>query len=210
MQIGKIRHSAHRITKIVGSKWMNQLMFKIISSSVPDREPTFMYEYSHTKSTYKKLWRRIWGSHSGGYEEFYLLGYNAVYSPLKPITVAMRSRVWNVFARSNTGIVGSNPIQGMDVCVYSAFLLGSGLASGLIPRPRSPTDCLRLRKVKWNEAFHGCPVLQVGATGVDLCAILRLEWLLQMWISESKKKGVPAVLYLTGDIDGANLPRGES
>jgi hypothetical protein len=23
---------------------------------------------------------RIWGSHSGGYEEFYILGYNVVYS----------------------------------------------------------------------------------------------------------------------------------
>jgi hypothetical protein len=30
-----------------------------------------------------------------------------------------------LFARSNSGIVGSNPIQGMDVCiyVYSVFIL---------------------------------------------------------------------------------------
>jgi hypothetical protein len=34
-----------------------------------------------------------------------------------PITVAARSKAWTVFARSNTGIVGSNPSQGMDVCV---------------------------------------------------------------------------------------------
>jgi hypothetical protein len=40
-----------------------------------------------------------------------------VISIWKPITVAARSKEWNVFARSNTGIVGSNSIQDMDVCL---------------------------------------------------------------------------------------------
>jgi hypothetical protein len=31
--------------------------------------------------------------------------------------VAARSEAWTVFARSNTGIVGSNPTRGMDVYV---------------------------------------------------------------------------------------------
>jgi hypothetical protein len=30
--------------------------------------------------------------------------------------MAARSKARNVFARSNTGIVGLNPIRGMDVC----------------------------------------------------------------------------------------------
>jgi hypothetical protein len=32
---------------------------------------------------------------------------------------------WTIFARCNAGIVGSNPTQGMDVCVcvYSVFVL---------------------------------------------------------------------------------------
>jgi hypothetical protein len=30
---------------------------------------------------------------------------------------AARSEAWNVFARSNTGIVGSNPTTGRDVCL---------------------------------------------------------------------------------------------
>jgi hypothetical protein len=34
-----------------------------------------------------------------------------------PITVAVRSNACTVFARSNAGIVGSNPTQGMDVCM---------------------------------------------------------------------------------------------
>ena len=33
-----------------------------------------------------------------------------------PIPVAVRSKAW-VFGRSLTGIVGSNPAGGMDVCV---------------------------------------------------------------------------------------------
>jgi hypothetical protein len=41
------------------------------------------------------------------------------------ITVAARSKEWTVFVRSKAGIVGSNPTQGMDVCVcvYSVFVL---------------------------------------------------------------------------------------
>jgi hypothetical protein len=41
------------------------------------------------------------------------------------IKVAARSKGWTVFARSNAGVVGSNPTEGMDVCVrvYSVFLL---------------------------------------------------------------------------------------
>jgi hypothetical protein len=40
-----------------------------------------------------------------------------------PVTVAERSRACTVFARSEAGIVGSNPKQGMNIwCVY-AFIL---------------------------------------------------------------------------------------
>jgi hypothetical protein len=41
----------------------------------------------------------------------------------QPITVATQSKAWTVFARSNTGDVGSNPIQGMGVCVCAYFVL---------------------------------------------------------------------------------------
>jgi hypothetical protein len=50
-------------------------------------------------------------------------------------TVTVRSKARTVFARSNAGIVGSNPTQGMDVClrlfcVCVALCIGSGLATG--------------------------------------------------------------------------------
>jgi hypothetical protein len=60
------------------------------------------------------------------------------------------ARPWftlTVFARLNAVIVGSNPIQGMDICmrlfcVCVVLLVGTGLATGLIPRQRSSTDCV--------------------------------------------------------------------
>jgi hypothetical protein len=36
---------------------------------------------------------------------------------IRPVTLAARSKARNVFARLNTGIVGSNPARGMDVCL---------------------------------------------------------------------------------------------
>jgi hypothetical protein len=61
--------------------------------------------------------------------------------------MAARSKAWTVFARSNAGIVGSNPIQGMDDCARSfcvcvVLCVGSGLATA-DPRPRNPTVCAK-------------------------------------------------------------------
>jgi hypothetical protein len=55
-----------------------------------------------------------------------------------PITVAAWSKVWTVSARSNTGIVCSNPTRGMDVrarlfCVCNVLCVGSGLVTGWSP-----------------------------------------------------------------------------
>jgi hypothetical protein len=42
---------------------------------------------------------------------------NPFHAECQPTTVTARSQAWTVFARSNTGIMGSNPTQGMDVCL---------------------------------------------------------------------------------------------
>jgi hypothetical protein len=49
----------------------------------------------------------------------------AIYYIEAPNTAATRSKAWTAFARSKSGIVDSNPSQGMDVCVcvYSLFVL---------------------------------------------------------------------------------------
>jgi hypothetical protein len=50
------------------------------------------------------------------------------------ITVAAQSKAWTIFSRSNTGMVDSNPIQGMDVFVrLFRVYVGSGLAAGWSP-----------------------------------------------------------------------------
>jgi hypothetical protein len=49
---------------------------------------------------------------------------------LVPIKMAARSKAWSVFARSNAVIVGSNPTRGMNVGVYSMFVLGSDFVTG--------------------------------------------------------------------------------
>jgi hypothetical protein len=54
----------------------------------------------------------------------------------KPITVAARSKAWTVFARSNAGIMDSNSIQGMYVCIvciYVVLCVGRFLATGWSP-----------------------------------------------------------------------------
>jgi hypothetical protein len=58
----------------------------------------------------------------------------------EPVTVAERSEACTVFARSEAGIVGSNPNQGMDIwcvcaffCVCVVLCLGRGLATSWSP-----------------------------------------------------------------------------
>jgi hypothetical protein len=49
----------------------------------------------------------------------------------QPITVVTQSKAWIVFAHSNTGIVGSNTTQGMDVRLrLFCVCVGNGLATG--------------------------------------------------------------------------------
>jgi hypothetical protein len=51
-----------------------------------------------------------------------------------PITVAAQSKTRDAFARSNIGIVRSNPTRGIDISLRFSILLmsyvGSGLAMG--------------------------------------------------------------------------------
>jgi hypothetical protein len=73
-----------------------------------------------------------------------------------------RSKAWTVFPRSNTGVVGSNPIQGMDVfvglfCVYVVLCVGSGLMKGSSPSKESYRLCIGLRNWKSDQdPIKGC------------------------------------------------------
>jgi hypothetical protein len=74
-----------------------------------------------------------------------------------PFTVVAWSKAWTVFARSNTGIVGSNPTQSMAICVrlfYICALLcvGSGLATGWSPVQGVLPTVYRITKLKKQPA----------------------------------------------------------
>jgi hypothetical protein len=75
--------------------------------------------------------------------------------------MAARSKAWTVFARLNTGIVGSNPTWVMDVCLCAFILFvlscveGSGLARG-------PTDW-----VKYQETEIAAKAQHRGCRAID-------------------------------------------
>jgi hypothetical protein len=68
----------------------------------------------------------------------------------KPFTVAARSKAWNVFALSKAGIAGSDPTQGIDVCLcLFCVCIGSGPETGWSPVRGVLPNVLGLRN--WSE-----------------------------------------------------------
>jgi hypothetical protein len=61
---------------------------------------------------------------------------------MKPVPVAARSKAW-VWGRSLAGIVGSNPTEGMDVCLLwmLCFVEVEVSATGWSLLQRNPTEC---------------------------------------------------------------------
>jgi uncharacterized membrane protein len=74
-----------------------------------------------------------------------------------PITLVARSKAWTVFARSNAGIVGSNPAWGMDVCVciYSVFVLACVYVESLRRADHSSKESYRLCKKRLRKWRRG-------------------------------------------------------
>jgi hypothetical protein len=71
------------------------------------------------------------------------------------VTLTERSRACTVFARSEAGILGSNPTQSIYVWYVYVFILclccrvfGYRPCDELITRPRSPTVCKMTMKLK--------------------------------------------------------------
>jgi hypothetical protein len=84
----------------------------------------------------------------------------------KPITVAAQSKAWPVFARSNTGVAGSNPTGGMDVCLRLFCVCAcSSLATGWSPVQGVLLTVLGLRNWGETKLFTAALCSKVGATG---------------------------------------------
>jgi hypothetical protein len=90
-----------------------------------------------------------WGSLSEISSRIPRLNY-VIFKVKVSITVAAQAEALNVFARSNTVIVGLTPKIWMSMCVYFVFVLYMWRPCvWLIPRPKSLTDYLKLRN--WSE-----------------------------------------------------------
>jgi hypothetical protein len=75
---------------------------------------------------------------------------------IRPIRIAARSKARILFARSNAGIVGSNPTQGMEIsalsfCVCVVLCVGTGFATGSSPVQGVLPNVYRFKKVKKRE-----------------------------------------------------------
>jgi hypothetical protein len=88
---------------------------------------------------------------------------------IKSVTVWMKkadhgdcfAKAWTVFALSNSGIMGSNPTRGMDVClslfrVCVVLCIGRGLATGRSPVQKVLPTVHRLRNWKSAKVHKVC------------------------------------------------------
>jgi hypothetical protein len=82
--------------------------------------------------------------------------------------VVARSKAWIVVARSNAGIVGSNPTQSIDVCVcvYSMFVLSCMKAAALRRADHSSKESYHLCKNDY-ENEEDSRARQKGCRAID-------------------------------------------
>jgi hypothetical protein len=80
-----------------------------------------------------------------------------LHQPL-PVRMAVQSKAWTVFA----GIVGSNPTEGMNVCDYSVFVVGSGLATSWSLIQRDLSTILGLTNWSKTKRFTDALCLKWG------------------------------------------------
>jgi hypothetical protein len=91
---------------------------------------------------------RLWNEKCANLHMLYISSGNGNF---RPTTADEGSKVLTIFARSNAGVVGSNPTWRMDDCVYFVFVflyIGSGLATGWSPAQGVPPTVCMIKKLQ--------------------------------------------------------------
>jgi hypothetical protein len=96
------------------------------------------------------------------------LSSNSQVFNLSLVLLGKRNRNWRMVTSTkepiNLFVTNHQSSHSRHGCL-SAFMCRYQPCDGLIPHPRSPTNCLRIKKLKRNNAFHGCPMLKSGRNG---------------------------------------------
>jgi hypothetical protein len=106
----------------------------------------------------------------------------------KPIIAATRAAAWTVFARSNTGIVGSNPTGGMDVrvcwfCVNVVLCVGGTLRKADPPSKESYRLCTGKLKKRPRSIKMAVGPNEEGKRASDKALKPRWFWVLSTIVS---------------------------
>jgi hypothetical protein len=98
------------------------------------------------------------------------------------------SKAWTVLARSNNGVMGSNPNQGTDICVR-LFCVCVVLCVGTALRRESYRLCIGLSKWKSSQGPKGCRAMKRERERYEL-----LDWFLFCSVFDVVLQGVIAYI----------------
>jgi hypothetical protein len=111
-----------------------------------------------------------------------------------PIAVAERSKAWTAFAWSNTGVLGSNSVTGMEVrvCLFSlcvVLYVGSDLAMGWSPVQWALSMSIDRKNEQRPRSNKGCRTIielitQCIHVEVSLCKIKSGIEKIRLWLEE--------------------------